>query len=94
MTAKESFIQDEAATKLLISVTRSPLFEKAVVYAKQQWMDGNKDFTAEQLKGVNAFLEVLRDLPIEEPKASAMPHPKVHHDIDNVERKPKPQRKK
>jgi hypothetical protein len=87
MTSKDLFLQDEAATKWLISVVHSPTFDKAVLHATQSWIEDSNGMNDVQINAVRGFLTALRDLPIEEPKAASFPSPKITHDVDNLERK-------
>jgi|ERR1700722_4730655 len=94
MTSKEVFQQNDNDTKFLLAVVNNPAFERALVYAKQSWMEDEKSRQADPIGAVNAFLAVLRDLPIDEGTVSDMPTPKLHHDLDVPKRLPKTQKKK
>lgn len=94
MTSKQVFLTDNEATKFLLSVVASPMWEKAVLHGKMAWQESTKDLTVDQIKGVNAFLDVLRDLPVDEPIPGKMPGPKLKHDVDRLENTPKPVKKK
>lgn len=94
MTSKQVFLTDNDSTKFLLSVVANPMWEKAILHAKQAWQDGNKELSVDQIKGVNAFLDVMRDLPVDEPTPGKMPGPKLIHDVDRLENKPKTVKKK
>lgn len=94
MTSKQVFLTDNDSTKFLLSVVASPMWEKAVLHAKQAWQDGNKELTVDQIKGVNAFLDVLRDLPNDEPAAAKMPGSKLNHDVDTLNKRTKTPKEK
>jgi hypothetical protein len=93
MNAKTLFLQDAEATKFMLGVVKSPMFEKAMIYARLQWMEGNAALTTDQMAGVTCFLGVLRDLPIDEPEPAIVKGPNLHHDIDTPTRTPKDKKK-
>jgi hypothetical protein len=94
MNAKELFLKDDAAVKFMLGVTKSPLFDKACLYAKQEWQDRYTTkpglVTAESIAAISMFLDTMRDLPLDEIKPSPMPSPHLNHDLEVPERKLKP----
>jgi hypothetical protein len=92
MTAKETFLQGNDDVKFLLGVVSSPMFDRAAIYAKQAWLE-RSDRETDPIRAVNQFLDVLRDLPVDPPKATDYPAPALHHDLDIRPRQSKTKKK-
>jgi hypothetical protein len=93
MTSKQLFLQNDGDTKFMLGVVSSPRFERALLYAKGAWQEGDAGQQPGALAAVNSFLDVLLDLPVDEPDTpGGLPPPKLHRSLD-VPRE-RPQRKK
>ena len=84
-SSKEYFLRDDNDVKAALAITKSPIFDKMIAFARAEMSQLNP--TSDQLLGANKFIEVLSSLPDEDAEQIEPINSGLKHDLSIPERK-------